>query len=226
MAQTQINYDTVLYHVKSGDNLNKIIKHYFGSVTEQQRATILYSIQLNNQKLSDINKIYPNEIIQIDVPSQQGTAPVVNMTKSQVQILQQQMQATTAKEKSTLSTITPILFGAGAVATGTMNKVMSSNSPILAKMVKNYDDYKAGLFKKGAYDYRRQKLLGEFKNRMGPLKKILAKSKSTSELLKISRKAGVAPVKNITQTISSMGKIAKYAGRGNVLLTGVSLGLA
>lgn len=64
------------------------------------------------------------------------------------------------------------------------------------------------------------------KTRLGPLSRILDGSRSQSEVLRISRKKGRKPTRNIRRQVGRMVRVAGYAKVGGIVLTGVGLGLA
>ena len=69
------NMDTILYRVRSGDNLTTIIKRYYGAVSLQQKNDIISKIQADNPKLINPNLIHPNQLLQIDIPQQYCAVP-------------------------------------------------------------------------------------------------------------------------------------------------------
>ncbi len=227
------NTDTILYHVRSGDTLAKLIKRYHGSVNTIQRDSIIKQIQNDNPAIKNPNRIYPNQLLQLAVPSKMctatshpGTTPTLKVDKKLILPLQQKWQQSTVQEKKLLTTLTPIMLGTGSATMTMINKTFSLNTPLLSDMAKNYDNYKAGTISKGQYDYRRKKLVTNIKSRLGPLQKILNSTRKQSEILRISRTKGRAPTQNITRQIGRMNRLAKYASRGGVVLTAVSLGMA
>ncbi len=43
------SYDTILYRVRAGDSLSRVIQHYHGSVTTQQRNALISQIDPGRQ---------------------------------------------------------------------------------------------------------------------------------------------------------------------------------
>jgi len=227
------NYDTILYHVRSGDNLSKIITRYHGPVNAAQRDAIISQIKIDNPQVKNPNRIYPDQLLHLGIPPQycsatthSGQTPIVKMDKHLLKPLQQQWNTANKKEKKLLSELTPLMFGTGSAGMTMLKQSFAANTPLLTEMAKNYEEYKAGTLTKGQYDYRRKKLLASIKSRLGPLKRLMNGSRSSSEMLRISKTKGRAPTQNITRQIGRMGRIAKNASRGSVILTAVSLGVA
>ena len=227
------NYDTILYRVRAGDSLSRIIQRYHGSVTTQQRNAIISQIQADNPAITNPNRIFINQMLQISIPPQYistsanpGATPTLNINKQVIKPLQQLLQRATPQQKSLLSALTPVMLGAGAAGLTMVKQTFIANAPLLTEMVQNYEAYKAGDLSKGQYDYRRKSILAKLKSRLGPLIRALNAARMQSEVLRISRTRGRAPTQNITRQIGRMDRLAKYASRGGVALSVVGLGIA
>ena len=94
------------------------------------------------------------------------------------------------------------MLGTGTTGMMMINQTFTSNTPLLAEMVENYNDYKADMLSKGQYDYRRKTLLNRLKTKLGPTNILLNGSKSPNEVLRISRKKGSVPTQAMTQQIT------------------------
>jgi len=227
------NNDTIFYHVRPGDSISKIIQRYYGPIPAQQRNAIISQIQADNPSLKNPNKIQPNQLLQISIPPQycsvdstRGQTPTLRVDPQLIKPLQLQWQRATPKERKMLSTLTPLMLGTGAASMTMLKQTFNANKPLMVEMVKNYETYKAEGITKGQYDYQRKKIISNFNQRMGPLTRVLNPTRPQSEALRISRTKGRVPTKNITQQISRMGKVAKFAAVGGAVLTAVSLGVA
>lgn len=91
--------DTILYRVRPGDSLTKIIKRYYGSASAAERDSIIKQIQADNNTIKNPNKIYPNQLLQISIPQQYCTAtshpaatPVLRIDKKLIKPLQSKWQ--------------------------------------------------------------------------------------------------------------------------------------
>jgi hypothetical protein len=107
-----------------------------------------------------------------------------------------------------------------------VNQTFKSNTPLIAEIAENYNNYKADDLSKGQYDYRRKTLLNRLKAKLGPTNMLLNGGKSPHEVLRISRKKGSAPTQIMTQQINRMGRLSKLASRGGVVLSVAGLGVA
>jgi len=234
MQTTQsLTTDTILYRVKPGDNINKIINNYFGTVSPQKRKDVTSTIVSLNSSIKDPNIIHPNQLLQIEIPSKYSAsplankiAPVLNIDKTHLNTMQQQYKAANVKERSMLSALTPIMLGTGAASITMVDKTFKTNAPLVAKIAELYNEFKANKITKGQYDGRRQKLLNKLKMKLGPTKLLLNGTKSINEVVRISRLKGKKPISNVTRQVKRMGKLSKFASRGGVVLSVVGLGVA
>jgi len=232
-AKNLANYDTILYRVRAGDSLSKIIKRYHGTVSAQQQKDLISQIQADNPSVTNPNSIFIGQMLQISIPphsmttaSPPGATPTLSINKQVLQPLQNVWQNATPQQKSLLSALTPVMLGVGAAGITMVKQTFIANAPLLTKMVQNYESYKAGDISKGQYDYRRKNFVAKLKTRLGPLRRALNAAQTQSEVLRISRTKGRVPTQNITQQIVRMNKLAKYASHGGVVLTIAGLGLA
>jgi len=228
-----LSSDTVLYRVKPGDSLNKIINHYFGTVTLQKRNELIDDIVRKNSALKNPNVIYPNQLLQIDIPPQYCASPLankitpfINMDKGHLKSLQNQYRAANPKERSLLSALTPVMLGAGAASVTMVDKTFKTNTPLVANIAEIYNDFKSGKITKGQYDGQRKKIISKLKAKLGPTNLLLNGTKPLNEVIRISRKKGKKPTKNIAQQVKRMGKLSKLATRGGVLLSVAGLGVS
>jgi len=228
-----LSSDTILYRVKPGDSLNKVINHYFGTVSSQKRNQLIDDIVRKNSSLKNPNIIHPNQLLQIDIPSQYCAAPLankitplINIDKEHLKSLQNQYGVANPKERSLLSALTPIMLGTGAASITMIDKTFKTNGPIVANLAELYNDFKTGKISKGQYDGRRKKILSKLKNKLGPTNLLLNGTKPLNEVIRISRKKGKKPTKNISQQVKRMGKLSKLASRGGVVLSIAGLGVS
>ena len=233
LAKQSLNFDTILYRVKSGDSLNKIINNYYGKVSLQRRNEIIAIIQADNPKLKNPDMIKANQLLQIDIPPQYCAAPrsrkltpLLNIDKAFLKPLQQQYQTASPKEKNFMRTLTPYILGSAGAATTMVDKTFQTNAPLVAKIAELYNQYKENKITKGQYDGRRNALLNKLKTKLGPVNYLLNGKSSPNEVIRISRTKGSAPTKNIRQQVSRMGRLSKIASRGGIVLSAAGLGLA
>jgi len=225
--------DTIVYHIRPGDNLTRIIKRYYGAVTPQKRQTIITQIQQDNPKVKNPNHIIPNQLLTIDVPThryaspaEKRLTPLLNMTKAELKPLQHRFNSAPTQDKNTLTTIVPVLLGTGAIGLTAIKTTFQSNTGHLADIMQNHNDLQAKKITKGQYDYRRRKAIKKLNEKLGPLKRILNKSKTSREVLRISRRRGRHPTCNITNHMARMDKLSRVARTGGIILATVGLGVA
>ncbi len=230
---TASQLDTIAYHVRPGDNLTRIINRYYGSMLPQKRQTIIEQIQKDNPRVTNPNYITPNQLLMLDVPTQcyaspleKQQTPLFNISKAELQLLQQQFNNTTPQGRNTLSSLAPIILGSGAATLTAAKTTFQSNTSHLAEIVQYYNDYKTEKITKGQYDHRRRKTISQLNEKLGPLRRVLNKNKTSSEILRISRKRGRHPTGNITRQITRMNNLSRMARTGGILLAIAGLGVA
>lgn len=232
LSQKTSTLDTIFYRVRPGDNLGKIIHHYFGKVSLQQQKFIINQIQADNPEITNPNLIYPGQALVIDIPVKSTPtpltqpAPVIHANKNTIKPLQQQWKKSTPQEKELLSALAPVMLGTGTAGMMMLDTTFKTNAPLVAEMAENYNAYKENKMTKGQYDYRRQKLLSNLKSRLGPTKHLLNGNKSANEILRISRSKGSSPTVNISRQINKMNTLSKIASRGGIVLSVAGLGVA
>lgn len=227
-----INSDTIFYQVKPGDSLSAIIKRYHGKISSQQQECILNQILADNPEIKNPNIIYPGQTFVLDIPNTYNSVPglpkahVIQADEQVTTVLKQTLDKTTPHEKGLLSAMVPIMLGTGSTGMMMVDHTFKTNTPLVAEMAENYNDYKAKKITKGQYDYRRKTLLNRLKVKLGPVNMLINGTKSPNEVLRISRKKGSVPTHVMTQQIKQMGTLSKLASRGGVVLSVAGLGVA
>ncbi|MFN3417316.1 MAG: hypothetical protein ACK4ZD_13495 [Caldimonas sp.] len=105
------------------------------------------------------------------------------------------------------------------------NLLSEGNLALLRQVGEEYAAYKAsgGRITKGQYDHRRRVLVRQFAENMGPVERWLFRGASTQEAVRIARAGGVPYDHHIQQHSGRLRGLAKAAGVGGILLTGVGL---
>jgi hypothetical protein len=112
----------------------------------------------------------------------------------------------------------------GSIAVGATSNLFSpGNQSLVTEVSDLYAQYKAGEITKGQYDYRRKVALDRLRNNLGSAEKWLFGKKTTHESIRIARRGGVPATAHITKHADWIGKIAKFARSGGIVLTGVGL---
>ncbi len=223
---------TLLYDIKPGDSLSKIIKQYWGVVAPQKREALVAQIMQENPEIQHPDRIYPGQVLVINIPAHSPTvpeimrSPVIKVDTQTLQAMKQGLQNTTRQEKDMVTTLAPYFLGAGSVSTGTLDYTFKSNARLLSEMAENYNAYKAGSKTKGQYDYARRKLIGKLKTKLGPTRLVLGQNKPLNEILRIRPKKGTTPDYVLQRQAKQMLKLSKLASRGGAVLSVVGLGVA
>ncbi|RLA41997.1 MAG: hypothetical protein DRR42_24040 [Gammaproteobacteria bacterium] len=226
------NYDTIFYQVKSGDTLSAIIKQYHGNVSLQQQKSVLDKILADNPEIKNPNIIFPGQTFALDVPQNYCAfpglpkTPVILADEQEAKVLKQTLQKATPQENNLFSAIAPVMLGTGVMSMTMIDQTFKTNTPLVAEIAENYNDYKANNITKGQYNYRRKTLLNRLKTKLGPTNILLNGTNSPNEVLRISRKKGSVPTQAMTQQINRMSRLSKLAFRGGIVLSVAGLGVA
>jgi len=227
-----VSNDTVFYQVKSGDSLSAIIKQYHGDILLQQQKSILNKILADNPEIKNPNVIYPGQIFTLDIPQNYCAfpglpkAPPIQADEQEVKVIKQTLQKTTPQENNLISAIAPVMLGTGMTGMVIINQTFKTNTPLVAEIAENYNEYKANNLTRGQYDSRRKTLLNRLKTKLGPTNILLNGTKSPNEVLRITRKKGSVPTQTMTQQINRMSRLSKFAARGGIVLSVAGLGVA
>ncbi len=125
-----------------------------------------------------------------------------------------------------MASISSISLNGGQLIVGSIKSTLQSNKMYLQSLVKNYEEFKNGKITKGQYDYARRKTIKQLEHKMGPVKHLLSRKKSHRQVLRISRRRGHMPTRNINRYLGKMRKFARASKGGGYLLAGVSLATA
>ncbi|MBK1851616.1 LysM peptidoglycan-binding domain-containing protein [Marinobacter sp. 1-4A] len=228
------NFDTLLYRVRSGDSLSKILYRYHAGLNDEQLSLLIQQVQADNPSIINPDLIKPDQLIRLKIPQQYCAAPRPNhhlltvRTDNQYWVpeLERTWNRSTREERDLMSTLLPALIGLGSAKMSMIDTTFSTNAPLMREMVTNHENYKAGEKTKGQYDYQRRKLVAQLTTNLGPTNLILNGTQRPTEVLRISRSKGIAPTAPIETEFRRMQRAARIAKSGGVLLTGVSLGVA
>lgn len=228
------NFDTLLYRVRPGDSLVRILQRYHTGLNSTQLAQLIEQVQTDNPSITNPDRIKTDQLISLKIPQQYCAAPLPNYhlptirTENQqwVSELERTWERSTREERDILSTLLPAFIGVGTVKMSMIDTTFTTNTPLMREMVSNYEKYKAGQRTKGQYDYQRRKLVSRLTTNLGPTNLMLNGGRTPSEVLRISRTKGATPTVNIEAKMRKMRITASHARAGGILLTGASLGLA
>lgn len=229
-------YDSILYRVQPGDRLADILQSYHGRLRNNDIQILISATLEKNPELTNPNLIYPDQLIELDVPRQQCSAPVNNHklqsnSADPIPIFKKEWKSSDKNQRDMLNSLAPYLvagsIGVSSASLTGLNQLLSTNSSSLTDLARNYEQYKSGALSKSQYDYRRRQIIHQLRIRLGkPTEKILFQGRRANEVLRIQRSNISAPTQVITHHSVKMDSIAKWASRGGVVLTGVNLALA
>lgn len=169
-------YDTLLYRVRPGDNLTRILKRYHITADETQLRALVHQVRKDNPGLTNPDLIKPDQLIRLNIPQQYCSSPspwqylyTIRAEESQwISAFERTWNSSTKEERTLMSYLLPAFVGAGSAKLSALETTFTSNQPLLTAMVDNYESYKSGSKTKGQYDYGRKKLVMELTTKLGP----------------------------------------------------------
>lgn len=226
--------DTVVYAVKPGDTLSGIVRHYYGPLPPTQHQELIRSIQAANPKINNPDRIWPGQLIKLDVPVPHCRIPTHQLpiaipsprNDEWFHSMERNWVTSTPEERGLQMGLAKAMLGIGSANLAMIDRTFKNAIPMTTELAENYEKYKSGGLSKGQYDYQRRKTLQRLKTHLGPTNLLLNGANSPNEVLRISRRAGTEPTQAITQQISKMQRLSKVAARGGVALSVVGLGIA
>jgi hypothetical protein len=84
-------------------------------------------------------------------------------------------------------------------------------------------DYKTEKITKGQYDARRKKALDQFKENIGPMKKLLFGNHTPHQSIRIARAGAIPATAHITQHANRLKRLGAASKHGGIVLAGVGL---
>lgn len=228
------SFDTLLYRVRPGDSLTKILKRYHSITDEKKLQALIRQVLEDNPSLENPDLIKPDQLIRLNIPQQYCPVPhpwqylftVRTEDLLWVSAFEHSWSSSSREERTMMAYMLPAFIAGGNGKLSALETTFTSNRALLTAMVDNYEKYKAGEKTKGQYDYQRKRLVTELTDNLGPTSVIVNGNQAPSEVLRISRTRGVAPTAPIGQQLSKLKTTASIAKGGGVVLTGVSLGIA
>ncbi|MGD8177385.1 LysM peptidoglycan-binding domain-containing protein [Marinimicrobium sp. ARAG 43.8] len=223
--------DTIVHRIRPGDTLSAIIKRYYGPVSPQKQQELIQHIVATNRSAKNASTLYADQLLKLEVPQQYCAAPKgfphhFSASDDWFIMLNDHWTSASPAEREVTSLLTPLIMGGSGAKLAALDRTFKQNAPLLREMVENYESYKGGDLTKGQYDYRRRKLVTQLSQKLGPTQWLLNGTSDLSEVLRISRKAGVEPVAPLKQQASKLVRSAKLASAGGIALTAISLGMA
>jgi len=217
----------MLYRIKPGDTLTKIIATEYGANRKYQNE-IIKQIQTDNPEITDPNIIKGDQLILLNQYSHNN--PFANMpASSDINIAKANWTTTSLPTKNAMVEISPIYnyLNLGSLGVGAnlaaVTSLFKSNTYILNDIPQAYTDYKAGKITKGQYDYLRKQRLDKFKKHLGPIQKLLYGNKTPHEVFRISQKKSIEATKKMTQNIKNLSRVADIASKGGLVLTAAGI---
>ncbi len=244
----------VIYQVKSGDTLSKIITQYYDvNYADPRYKTALASVLHFNKSVKDPNEIHAGQLLRLmplfednsnafcPVPDDfhQGMQGAV-ATRHRLEPVgdyqsrfrhhlplsldEQEAFWALAWLEENYGVAGTIALGAGLNTWGGL--VSQPHNAFIAEVKVLWNQYQRGALTQNQYDYRRQLALKKYAQHIGPFEKILFKGKTAREAVRISRSKVIPATSKIDRQLHRLRRMARYAKHGGIILTAAGVGMA
>lgn len=248
-------FKPVIYTVKQGDTLSQIISNFYDVTYGSDRyKSALALVSYHNKQITNPNLLQPKQVIRLMpmTPNSVGMCLASDENKKVLAEFSNRSNQfhptlgdgldkykmyipTDAQEQEMFWALAWLqdeydFLSIGSVASGaalsTLGGLVNKNNTALIQEVERlYNQYKKGTLTKGQYDYRRQKALKAFAQRLGPFEKVLLKGQTARQALQISRSKAVPATANVTKNLDRLNKLSKLSSVGGVVLTAAGVGM-
>ena len=224
--------DATIHEVQHGDELFRIVRNHYGHgafLNDKQR--IMEAVASNNPHIRDIDRIFPGQLIALPaIGPEQGSMPIFSPSQGRrSREVIEELSRTNNTTRSVLSGVanTPSI-GMGLDAAGGVYKAFETAAKNAVKDVDKLNrlhaGFKNGSMTKGAYDYRRVKIINAMDKNLGGFrthafaKNPIDKVKSSREILRFST-SGKGATQAMTSGIGRLNNtLSRVRGGGGVLL--------
>ena len=210
----------------------KIIADQYQSQGDQREA-ILKQILADNPEIKNPDLINANQLILLKPFTPSVNLPPETFVKiptlDEIASFKKHWENLPGQQQDAIEQISPIYnyLSLGSVAVGAnltaINSLMASNVGPLNAIPQAYTDYRNGKISKGQYDHLRKSRLNAFKQRIGPVNRLLYGSQTPNQVFRMKKGGGIAATKPVVQNIDRLSKIANVAAKGGAVLTVVGL---
>ena len=231
----------LVYLIKPGDSVSKIIHNYYGiSISSPRYKAVEQQLVRLNPSITSPDRIvagktlllYPEDYGHMvgqctleDAMAADRSADLSRIYAPMLQRYQNNLPTAAAEQEafwamSWLQENYDYLNLSAGSGLGTLGAMTTEGHNLLIKQVDiDYQAYKNGQITKGQYDYRRQKTLKLYAQKVGPLEQVLMKGKTAREAIRINRSRALPASANIDRHLGHLNKVAKVAAHGGPILT-------
>jgi len=203
-----------------------MIRDQYG-LSGSRAKPILDKVLRNNPDIINPNLIYPGQLVLLRFP---WDAPdTSSQTLNDLIYTKQTWRQASRREQESMADLAYVYRTLGLMLVGTSiplsatNTLLGSNIKPLEEIAEAYNDYRTGKITKGQYDYARRKIIVAFRKNIGSGERLLFGSKRASQVLRMKPGGGPKATQPMLAQVNRLSKISKYASRGGIILTGVSL---
>jgi len=219
--------DLYFHHVTLGDTLSGIINSYYpGQATRMQDK--IKQILIDNPSIKNPDAIKPGQLVVLRTASStMCLAPIdlneTNKVKHLWSVMSPQTQKA-IKEAAPIYNGLSLGLAGGGTALFTLEKTLKSNMALLNGIPDAYHQYKSGTITKYEFDKIRTAKLNLYTKNIGPvINKGIYGDVKVKNAFKLPPGRSLDATKSMTQHLTKLSKISKYATNGGMLLAGAGL---
>jgi hypothetical protein len=227
-------YD-LLYEIQAGDTLNAIIQDHYGAIDDEILMEITSQIKENNPDITDIDLIFPGQIVYLEVPFRKTMredpfrAPTIQTVKEELKSLnphERKVRESLIHSKKFYFDIGKNGLSFSQSAASSLQTSIRNIDGILKELTSNYVDYVNSKITKHYYTQNRLSLISKVKQRSffkpGSFNLNGAQGRNARKILAMSPKT--KDIGLFAREASSVNKMVKVAAKAGVVLQLVELG--
>jgi hypothetical protein len=243
----------MLYLVKAGDTLSKIIaNHYDINYKDPRYQVAQASVLYFNDSIKDPNEIFVGQLIRLmPLPEDNAMAfcPVPEdfhkerratvttrhrlepMNNGYIDRVKHHIPSSTQEQEAfwALAWLEQHYGLASTSLAGGMNAfgglVSQQHNAFIAEVKTLYTQYQRGAITENQYAYRRQQALKMYAKKLGPFEKLLLKGKTAREAIRINRSKALPATAKVDYHLQRLNKMAKVTKYGGVVLSVAGVGM-
>ncbi len=220
----------VLYAVKRGDSLSKIVREQYNLFGADAIGPIK-RIMENNPEIVSPDLIYAGQLLLLRFP---WDAPEIVTADSQdirsTRLEWNRQDKTDQEQMADIGYVYGLLGAtqqAGSASLSSASVLIKTNLDPVREIADNYNRYRAGSLTKGQYDYARREAIKNLQQRIGrPAEQLLFKGKPANVALRMKPGGGANATRPFMGQVERLAKISRHASKGGVLLSVAGVGLA
>lgn len=215
------------YRIRENDQIYRILSsHYGGAIFLRDRSRVVQIFQANNPQVSNIDMIYPGQVIML--PELSATSLAVGMPPREVvqscRIISEGLSRYDTPALDFIKSVDFMKIAEPGVDgfLSYVEKAMTDSRSAMKNIALQYYRKESGTISRNQYNYRRAINVKRVDMRLGPLHQLINPGKTPAQVLRIDPNAAYR-THNILTEAKKLAKISRLAENGVVVLNVVSI---